>query len=188
MVAVNPVRRGMLVGLLILVLAVATPLVVRWATRPPSGGPAITIVLPGGGERVIDLEEMRRLPSLARRGEAQNQYGNWRDVGVYSGVLLANLLRGISYQAIEAIGEDGYRVTIERARVEDAEYPMVLAYAFDEQTVPAWSDGFRIVVLPDDGRVSNEEYKAVSAGSYWVKNVARIVLAPEAATGSAGGP
>jgi hypothetical protein len=67
-------------------------------------------------------------------------------------------------------------VTIERARVEDEEYPMVLAYAFNGVEVPAWTDGFRIVVLPEDGRISNEEYAATSAGSYWVKNVVRLTL------------
>jgi len=30
--------------------------------------------------------------------------------------------------------------------------------------------------LPLDGNVSNEEYNALSAGSYWVKNVDRLVL------------
>ncbi len=188
MVAVNALRRGMLGGLLILILAVATPLVVRWVLRTPTGGPAISIALPGGTERVVDLDEMKRLPPVVRRGEAQNQYGNWRDGGTYTGVLLTDLLREASYDAIEVVAEDGYRVTIERARVEDAEYPMVLAYALDGEIVPTWGDGFRVVVLPDDGRVSNEEYGAVSAGSYWVKNVARIVVLPLPTPGPADAP
>jgi hypothetical protein len=64
----------------------------------------------------------------------------------------------------------------------------VLSYAFDGVPVPTWSDGFRIVVLPLDGRVSNEEAQAVSAGSYWVRNVARIVISPAATTRPAGEP
>jgi hypothetical protein len=178
----------MLAGLLVLILAVAAPFLVRWVSRTPNAGPAVSIVLPGGRERRVDLKEMRRLPVVVRRGEAQNQYGNWRDAGVYTGILLADLLRGIPYDAIETIAADGYRVTIERARVDDAEYPMVLAYALDGTSVPTWTDGFQIVVLPDDGRVSNEEYKAVSAGSYWVKNVARIVILPAPTTAPADAP
>jgi hypothetical protein len=53
---------------------------------------------------------------------------------------------------------------------------MVLAYALDGISIPDWKDGFRLVVLPEGGRVSNEAYRAASAGSFWVKNVERITL------------
>lgn len=167
-------RRGMLVGLTVLAAVVAAALATRWALEPR--GPALRIVLLTGEERRVDLSQLRRLPVVSRRGESQNQYGNWRDAGTYTGVLLRDLLGVVAYEDVEVAGADGYRVTIERARVEDEEYPMVLAYAFNGVEVPAWTDGFRIVVLPDDGRVSNEEYEATSAGSYWVKNVNHIVL------------
>jgi hypothetical protein len=176
----------MVVGLVLLIVAAATPLVVRWATAPR--GPLLWIALATGAERKIDLASLQRLPQISRYGEVQNQFGNWRDAGTYTGVLLTDLLNDASYGTLDVVAEDGYRVTINRSRVEDGEYPMVLAYAFDGVPVPAWEDGFRVVVLPDDGRVSNEEYGAASAGSFWVKNVARIVLSPEATTGSAGGP
>ncbi|MCX6099896.1 MAG: hypothetical protein NTV92_00405 [Candidatus Bipolaricaulota bacterium] len=178
------VRRGMVVGLVLLIVAATTPLVVRWATAPR--GPSLWIELPTGTERKVDLAGLRRLPQISRRGEVQNQFGNWRDGGTYTGVLLTDLLNDVSYGAVDVVAEDGYRVTIGRSRVEDGEYPMVLAYAFDGVAVPAWKDGFRVVVLPDDGRVSNEEYGAASAGSFWVKNVARIVVAAEATTWPAG--
>lgn len=164
----------MLVGLTVLVAVLAAALAIRWALEPR--GPVLQIVLLTGEERRVDLSQLRRLPVVSRRGESQNQYGNWRDAGTYTGVLLRDLLGVVAYEDVEVAGADGYRVTIDRARVEDEEYPMVLAYAFNGAEVPAWPDGLRIVVLPDDGRVSNEEYDAVSAGSYWVKNVNRIVL------------
>lgn len=188
MVAVNPVRRGMLAGLLLLVLAVTAPLVVRWALRPPSAGPAVSIVLPDGRETRLGLAAMKRLPAVERKGEAQNQYGNWRDAGAYTGVLLADLLRRVSYASVEAVAADGYRVIIERERIEDPAYPMVLAYACDGVSVPDWTDGFRIVVLPDDGRVTNEEYRAASAGSYWVKNVVRLIVSTATTTASEAAP
>jgi hypothetical protein len=167
-------RRGMVVGLVILTVAVAAPLVVRWALSPR--GPAIDIVLPSGATRTVTLAALRRLPVLSRQGEYQNQFGNWRDAGLYSGVRLTDLLEGVTYEAIDVVAVDGYRVSIERQRIEDPDYPVVLAYAKDGVEVPNWEDGFRIAVLPEDGRVSNEEYNAVSAGSYWVKNVVRLIV------------
>ena len=76
------------------------------------------------------------------------------------------------------IANDGYTIEVERCRVEDPDYPMILAYAYDGVEVPSWEMGFRIAVLPEDGTVSNEEYGVESAGSYWVKNVVRLVLRP----------
>ncbi len=166
-------RRGMVLGLLLLILAAATPLVVRWIVEPK--GASFSIVLPTGAERRVDLAALRRLPQIVRRGEYQNQFGNWRDAGVYSGVRLADLIGDTDYETIDVVARDGYRVSIERKRVEDSEYPLVLAYEKDGVAVPTWEEGFRIAVLPEDGRVSNEEYDAVSAGSFWVKDVVSIV-------------
>jgi hypothetical protein len=168
------VRRGMLLGLVVLTVSVAAPLVVRWALSPR--GPAIEVVLPSGATRTVTLVTLRRLPTLTRQGEYQNQFGNWRDAGMYSGVRLIELIGDADYETIDVVARDGYRVSIERRRVEDPDYPVVLAYEKDGVAAPTWEDGFRIAVLPEDGRVSNDEYDAVSAGSYWVKNVARLVL------------
>lgn len=167
-------RWGMAVALALLTLAVATPLVVRWIVEPRE--PAVEIVLPTGKARSVSLSEMRRLPTVMRRGEVQNQFGNWRDGGIYTGVRLTDLMGNAEYDALDVVAVDGYRVSIPRSRVESVDYPMVLAYTFDGVDVPAWQDGFRIAVLPEDGRVSNEEYGAVSAGSDWVKNVLRIEM------------
>lgn len=168
------VRRGMVVGLILLTVVVVAPLVVRWALEPR--GPAIEIVLRSGSARRITLDEMHKRPTVSRRGEYQNQFSNWRDAGTYAGVRLTDLIGDADYEAVEVVAADGYRVTVERARIESADYPMILAYAFDGVEVPQWTDGFRIAVLPEDGRVSNEEYDAVSAGSYWVKNVVQLIV------------
>lgn len=168
------VRRGMLLALVVLTVAVAVPLVVRWAFSPR--GPAIDVVLPSGTTRTVTLGTLRRLPNLTRQGEYQDQFGNWRDAGTYSGARLIDILEGINYEAVDVISSDGYRVTIERARIENPDYPVVLAYAKDGVSVPTWEDGFRIAVLPEGGRVSNADYDAVSAGSYWVKNAVRLIV------------
>jgi hypothetical protein len=171
---VNPIRRGALAAFLLLLVGATAPLIVRWAAAPQ--GPSVEIRLPDGREWTVSLSTLRGLPTLTRSGEVQNQFGNWRDAGIYTGVLLPDLIGDATYSAIVVEASDGYRVTVDRERVCDLDYPMVLAYALDGIEVPEWADGFRIVVLPDDGRVSNDEYGSVSAGSYWVKNVVRIVI------------
>jgi len=142
---------------------------------PAPSGPTVIIVALDGTERTLSLEEMKALPGVSRRGIYQNQYGNWRDEGFYEGVLLTELIgEEASYASIRVVAADGYAVTIERSRVEDPGFPIVLAYALDGERVPDWADGFRIAVLPQSGRVGNEDYGVESAGSYWVKNVERI--------------
>ena len=169
------VRPAYLIGFLALIIVVVIPIVVRWAVGP--SGPAIQIVDVIGRQRVVTLRELEQLPRFCRPGSYENQFGNWRDEGDYCGILLAELL-GVEaeYASVIVIAEDGYRVEIERRRVEDPDYPVVLAFSFEGRTVPDWPDGYRIAVLPLDGGVSNAEYGVESAGSYWVKNVVRLVL------------
>lgn len=138
--------------------------------------PAVTVTYGDGNVRTIDLDAMQDLPIQEGPSTYQNQYGNWRDAGVYTGVLLTDLIGGVPFDTVYVVGEDGYRVEIEPERVENQEFRMILAYAKDGRAVPAWEDGFRLAVLADDGTVGNAEYGAVSAGSYWVKNVERIEL------------
>jgi len=175
MAVIGAIRRGVLLAWLLVIAAVVVPVVVRMAG--PTPGPGVVIVGIDGSERSVLLAQMKRLPALTREGTYQNQFGNWRDKGIYTGVFLTDLIGDTAdFSGIRAVATDGYEVTIDRDRVLDRDYPVVLAYAFDGQEVPTWADGFRIAVLPEDGAVSNEEYHAVSAGSYWVKNVARLVL------------
>ncbi len=164
------------VGFVVLILACMAPLVIR--TLRPEPGPSVSIVDTAGRVRVTSRLAMERMPALTRDGVYQNQYGNWRDQGTYTGVLLTDLIGTEGYSAVEIVAEDGYRVTIDRVRVEDPDYPMVLAYRMDGVDVPDWEDGFRIAVLPEDGNVSNEDYDAESAGSFWVKRVSQIILHP----------
>ena len=160
----------------LLIATSVTPLVVQ-ILRSDSG-PCIEIVDTTGVSRTISLSAMKTMPVLTRKGSYQNQYGNWHDESDYSGVLLLDLIGDIAYVSIDAVADDGYRMTIERSRVEDAGYPMILAYRMDDTEVPDWKDGFCIAVLPEDGRVSNAEYGVESAGSYWVKRVSRLIVNP----------
>lgn len=160
----------------LLIAACVTPLVIR--SLVPATGPSVQIVETSGSIRTITLSEMKKLPVLTREGGYQNQYGNWRDQGVYSGVLLTDLTEDREYASLEVVAEDGYRLTIDKWRVDDPEYPMVLAFRMNGVDVPDWEDGFRIAVLPEDGNVSNTDYGVESAGSYWVKRIIRVIVQP----------
>lgn len=169
------IRKIYLVAWLLAIVAMVLVAIVQIATGPCS--PSITIIDVEGHTRSVSLESIERMPSITRHGVYQNQYGNWRDEGIYTGVLLIELIgRGRDYEAACVVAEDGYEVTIDRTRLEDPDFPVVLAYALDGVSVPTWDDGFRIAILPEDGDVGNEEYGVESAGSYWVKNVVRIAL------------
>jgi hypothetical protein len=171
-------RRWYLVAFIALIAAVVTPFIVRLAMHADE--PAVEIVSLDGITRKVPLSRMKQMVVLRRGGTYQNQFDNWRDQGTYTGVLLVDLIgSAVDYRSIRVVAADGYELSIERERIEDPDYPMILAYAFDGLEVPTWEIGFRIAVLPEDGDVSNAEYNAVSAGSFWVKNVVRIILQRE---------
>ena len=174
--AVNThLRRWYLIGFIMLIVAVIAPFIVRTALHVDAQG--IEIVSVDGTIRTVALPMMKRMSTLKREGTYQNQFNNWRDKGIYTGVKLSDLIgSGVDYTSIRVIASDGYELSIDRKRVEDPDYPMVLAYVFDDVEVPAWEMGFRIAVLPEDGAVSNADYNAVSAGSFWVQNVVKIAL------------
>jgi len=171
------VRRAPLAAFLVALVSILVPFLFR-VTRGPEG-PAVTVVDAGGGARAVHFAELRRMSALTRAGSYQNQYGNWGGAGIYRGVRLADLLgAGAEYDEVVVRGEDGYEAALDRRRIEDPAYPVILAYALDGVAVPAWAEGFCIAVLPEDGGVSNEEYDAPSAGAFWVKNVTKITLEP----------
>jgi hypothetical protein len=171
-------RRWYLVAFIALIAAVVAPFIVRLALRADE--PSIEIVSLDGITHKVALSKMKRMPILTREGIYQNQFENWRDQGTYTGVRLTDLIGSAAdYRSIRIVAADGYELSIKRERVEDPNYPMILAYALDGLEVPSWEMGFRIAVLPKDGNVSNNEYNTVSAGSFWVKNVVRIILQHE---------
>ena len=167
-------QRGARLAFVLLILACVTPLVVR--SLRSNSGPILKLVDVSGDIRTVSLAEMKTMSVLTRAGSYQNQYGNWRDDGIYSGVLLMDLIGEAAYAAIEIVADDGYRVTVERRRVQDVDYPMVLAFSMDGVELPLWEEGFRVAILPEDGGVSNDDYGVDSAGSYWVMRVSRLIL------------
>lgn len=178
MAVVTRLRCCYLVAFIALIAVVVAPFIVRLAMHADE--PTVEIVSLDGITHKVTLSRMKQMVVLTREGTYQNQFDNWRDQGTYTGVRLTDLIgSAIDYRSIRVVAADGYELSIERERIEDPDYPMILAYAFDGLEVPTWGMGFRIAVLPEDGDVSNAEYNTVSAGSFWVKNVARIILQRE---------
>lgn len=170
------VQRTARLVFVVLILACVIPLMIQ--RLGSEQGPLIKIVDTSGRVRELSLADMKRLPILTRLGSYQNQYGNWRDEGMYAGVYLKDILGVDAYASVDVVAEDGYRVTVERSRVEDLDYPMILALQMNDVSVPEWEDGFRIAVLPESGRVSNADYGVESVGGYWVKRVVQLTLNP----------
>jgi hypothetical protein len=166
------------IAFLLLIVACVVPLGLR--SLISQKGPSIEIVHASGDHQTIPLAQMKTKPSLEREGSYQNQYGNWSASATYRGILLTDLLGDSGdYAFVEVVAGDGYRMTVDRWRVVDMDYPLVLAYQKDGIEVPDWEDGFSIAVLPDDGSISNVEYGVESAGSYWVKQVTQLILTSE---------
>jgi len=164
------------VAFALLILLCVTPLIVQSLRRQPSY--SIEIVSAGDTIRTVTLLEMKSMSVLTREGTYQNQYGNWRDQGIYSGVRISDLVGEEVYSSIDVVADDGYRITVELSRLKNPDYPMVLAFSMDGVEVPVWEEGFRVAILPEDGAVSNDEYGVDSAGSYWVMHVSQLILNP----------
>jgi len=155
-----------------------------------------SFVLRGSGEDVVltvrDLQVMNQVEGFS---SFQNQLGNWRGQGTYRGVAFSDIL-----EIIGGLGEDSNLIVRASDGVEQAfsysnvypnetwtelQGPMVLAYSYNGTLVPAWEDGLRLVMMPEDGMYSNEDCEATSepgqgynvyasAGARWLRWVAVI--------------
>ena len=127
----------------------------------------------------------------------QNQYNNWRANGTYIGVKITSLLEtvgGMGPMDVLIIESwDGmksnfsYPVIYPNSTWKEIQGEIILAYYFANQTVPEYSDGYRIVFLPPDGSYSNEDCKNTSppeegwhiwpsAGYRWIKYVRSLTI------------
>ncbi len=149
------------------------------------------------GNITLDHSELAEMDVVEGNGSYQNVLGNWRDPGAYTGVRIADLLElvgGMEEDDVLRIeSDDGYYQDFCYGNV----YPnaswysiqgnMVIAFAYDQASIPSWQDGPRVAFLPGDGGYSNEDcfltscpgqgcQEYSSGGSRWVKEVARIMI------------
>lgn len=160
-----------------------------------------TITIQGSDESVtLSIQDLKNLPTIEEFSSFQNQYDNWRGQGVYHGVkisVLLELIGGIaSNQRLRVSAIDGFSQDFAYCNI----YPnttwyeyqgdMILAFAFNESIVPDWSNGLRIVMIPEDGGYSNDDCAATSAagmgynvypsaGARWIRFIVLMEVTDE---------
>ena len=137
------------------------------------------------------LQELLVLPVAEGYGSFQNRYGNWGGQGWYAGVEVKHLLEQFDLQGanISFIATDGYNQNLGVGNIEPStqwlaiQGKAIIAYSFNNQTVPDWQNGPRLMFLPDDGGYSNQDAEdttptgfviPASAGERCVRNVRYI--------------
>jgi predicted phosphodiesterase len=143
----------------------------------------------------LSLEDLSALTRASGISSFENQLGNWRGRGNYSGVMVSDLIELIGgmteNQNVQISSSDGFAQNFCYSNI----YPntswyehqgdMILAFQYNGTIVPNWSDGMRIVMLPTDGTYSAEDCTATSApgqgwnvyesaGARWVRYVSVI--------------
>ncbi|MDF1537990.1 MAG: metallophosphoesterase [Candidatus Thorarchaeota archaeon] len=143
----------------------------------------------------LSLDDLSSLTQVTGFSSFENQLGNWRGKGDYVGVLVSDIVEivgGLSEsQNLRIISSDGFEQTFSYANV----YPnsswyeyqgdMILAFQYNETSVPNWADGMRIIMMPADGAYSGVDCLATSApgqgwnvypsaGARWVRYVSVI--------------
>jgi 3',5'-cyclic AMP phosphodiesterase CpdA len=170
------------------------PVPLNWAelSTPPS-----IIIKRGDDVLNLTLEDLKGFDTVQGMSAFENQYGNWKGQGTYKGVSLRDLVElfgGMERESVIIVGawdgyeqKYGYTNIYPNSTLLSIQGEMILAFAFDDEEVPDWEDGFRVVFLPQDGEYSNNDAlittdedlldgELVSAGSRWVRNVAEIEI------------
>ncbi|TFF86996.1 hypothetical protein EU519_00065 [Candidatus Thorarchaeota archaeon] len=154
------------------------------------------VVIRGTDEDItLTVDDLMGLPAIEGFSSFQNQLDNWRGQGVYIGVKISDLLALVGgmmpENTLRVIANDGYSQDFCYGNVFPNESwyqlqgEMALAYSYNGTTVPDWSSGLRVIMLPPDGQYSNDDCLQtsapgmgcqvyVSAGSRWVRYAQRI--------------
>jgi len=143
----------------------------------------------------LSLQDIMSLPPIEAYSSSQNNFGNWRGQGVYTGTSIATLIELVGEMEpgdiLRVKSSDGYSQNYSYSNVypnsswSEIQGSMILAYSYNGTVIPGWDEGMRIVTLPPDGEYSNEDCLAtscsgmgcneyLSAGARWVKYVASI--------------
>ncbi|MHA1963400.1 MAG: hypothetical protein ACXACG_06080 [Candidatus Thorarchaeota archaeon] len=161
--------------------------------QTPQDGDDEPLVLVSGSSGTsinVTLTEMTQLTTITRNGSYQNSFGNVRGVGIYTGILISDLVELVGGMTednlVMVIASDGYNQTFEYSKVYpntaiwDIQGDMILAYEFNGTTVPEFEKGFKLMFLPEDGYYSNADANETTdpdpyaAGPQLVSNVAEI--------------
>jgi predicted phosphodiesterase len=160
-----------------------------------------TVVITGHSDHVtLTLEDLLSLDVLERVSSFQNQLLNWRGHGTYRGVRISDLVEVVGgfnpNDTVRVTSFDGFAQDFCQGNVYpnaswfEIQGDMILAFEFNGTSVPDWTDGMRIVMLPGDEAYSIEDCVQTSApgmgcdvypsgGARWVRFVSRIEVIAE---------
>ncbi len=155
-----------------------------------------TILVRSSDEDVtLTLDSLLDMPTVEQYSSFQNQFDNWQGQGLYVGVKISELVHlvgGMNEEdLLRVVSKDGYQQdfcywnVFPNSSWFGFQGDMVLAFELNETTVPDWTDGMRLVMLPEDGTYSNQDclltsapgmgyYIYPSAGARWVRFVSYI--------------
>lgn len=156
----------------------------------PEATPEVTLTGVDGTSVNVTLTEMTGMSTITRTGSYQNSFGNVRGVGVYTGVLISELVELVGGMleddSVRITASDGYSQTFDYSKVYpdtavwDIQGDMVLAYGYNDTIVPDYERGYQLIFLPEDGYYSSADANATTdpdpyaAGPQCVGNVAEI--------------
>lgn len=154
------------------------------------------LLLTGRESREFTPADLEALGTVTGESCFQNQFGNFSPQATYRGVPLRTLVEQVGGMRPEDVlvvqSVDGYvqefsfgHVHPEKMGWEDLQGEAILALAADEEKVPSWREGYRLVFLPPDGTYSNKDcwqtsdpgpgwHQYPSAGARWVRNVVQL--------------
>jgi 3',5'-cyclic AMP phosphodiesterase CpdA len=158
------------------------------------------VVIRGRNEDLtLTIDDLMQLPTIEGFSSFQNQLENWHGQGVYKGVKISDLLALVGGMTTEntlrVTANDGYQQEFCYGNVYPNESwyqlqgDMILAYSYNGTTVPDWSTGLRLAMLPEDGQYSNGDCLQtsapgmgcdiyLSAGARWVRYTQIIEVVP----------
>jgi len=157
----------------------------------------ITIIKGTLNESITLFDLQSEFPIYQGLSSFQNQYDNWRAFGYYEGIKITSLLQlvgGLKTNEILQIESwDGlavnysYSIIYPNSSWLEIQGEMILAYSFNDSVVPDYSDGHRVVFIPQDGGYSNEDCQNTSppgegwniwpsAGYRWLKYIKSLTI------------
>lgn len=159
----------------------------------------VTLTGTDGVSLNLTYEELFAMDIESGFSSFENYYGNIGGEGLYSGVSIGNLVDLVGGMqegdTVRVTASDGYTQDFGYLNIYpnatwlDLQGLIVLALCVDEESVPIWEDGPKLVMIPSDGLYDNSDCEATSydgqgysvypsAGARWVKNTASIQVIP----------
>ncbi len=167
---------------------------------PPGGDGAVQVEVEGRDGRTVllTLPQLRAMATLEGRWSFEDRLGNIEGTGLYRAVPVRALIALVgamdANDTLAVTARDAYTLTLAYGNVfpdgtaRQAQGELALAVSFEGNAPPAWDAGPRLLFTPADGLFSNADAEAAtdpalfpgerSAGSMWVREVARLEVVP----------